>query len=165
MPLHIISVDFWYSILHNAGEVCPFTGQTPKRTAFFLDLLFFFRGFGQQFGTKNSFVGLSTKIIKIQHAQNATHNIIADQDIEMLDVSERAYNVLKGAGRDKVSDLIGLPMATLCSYRNCGETSVVNIIEKLMAYLEKAEAIEVENSSVKLDAVVQTSPVINRTGD
>jgi len=61
---------------------------------------------------------------------------LAGTDIEALDLKVRAYNCLKRAGIMTIGDLCNKIYSSkdLKNIRNCGDTSVVEIMDKLFYY-------------------------------
>lgn len=61
---------------------------------------------------------------------------LSDTDIEVLDLSVRSYNCLKRAGIGTIGDLCGRIHSStdLKAIRNCGNTSVSEIMDKLFYY-------------------------------
>ena len=66
--------------------------------------------------------------------QSANISIECDVSIEEMDLSVRAYNCLKRAGVNSLSDLIGKSEEDLMKIRNLGRTSTEEIKQRLLEY-------------------------------
>lgn len=65
--------------------------------------------------------------------------VIKDGKIEALGLSQRSYNSLRVNGISRISQLIGLPYEEFRGFRNLGNKSSFEIIEKLDCYLNAPE--------------------------
>ena len=81
---------------------------------------------------------LSNKLEQFEKAKPETSSLSAAEyllvrktPIEELNLTVRAYNALKRAGKDTVGDVMDLRRADLYRIRNLGETSIANICEAL----------------------------------